>query len=207
METVQESVRARIGAAGRGKVFTPKDFLDLGERAAIDQALSRLARSGHLQRIGRGLYHYPRVNPRLRILVSPDLDEIAEAIGRQTGSRLVPSGAVAANRLGLSSQVPARPVYLSDGRTRRVRVGSVEFHIKHVAPKELPAGSRTSAMIFQALRHMGRESVDAQLIRSLRTSLSAKQRRQLMEDARYTTDWIARAARLIAREKPRKSRG
>jgi hypothetical protein len=133
------------------------------------------------------------------IPVAPDIDAIAEAIGRRTGSQLVPSGAVAANRLGLSTQVPAKPVYLSDGRTRRIRVGRIEFQIKHVTPKELPAGSRTSAMIFQALRHMGKESVNDQLIARIRAALSVQQRRQLEADARYTTDWIAGVARRIAR--------
>lgn len=195
---VQEIILDRIRALGRGSVVTPKDFLDVGGRAAIDQALSRLARAGDLQRLGRGLYYYPRVNPRLRIAVAPDIERVAEAIGRQTGSRLVPSGAVAANRLGLSTQVPAKIVYLSDGRSRRIRLGSVELHIKHVTPKELPVGRRTSAMVFQALRHIGKDAVSEQVIRRVRSVLSTGQRRELLADARYTTDWIRKAAGLIA---------
>jgi len=119
MSTIQDTILDRIRGQGRGKVFTPKDFLDLGSRDAADQSLSRLVRGGEVQRLGRGLYHYPRINERLGIPLGPDFDEIAEALARQTGSRVVPSGAVAANRLGLSTQVPAKPVYLTDGRTRR----------------------------------------------------------------------------------------
>jgi hypothetical protein len=198
MSSVQDAIRDRIRATGRGKAFTPKDFRDLGSREAVDQALSRLTGAGELQRLGRGLYHFPRMNRRLGIPVAPDIGEIAEAIGRQTGSRLVPSGAVAANRLGLSTQVPAKPVYLSDGRTRRVQVGRTELHIKHVAPKELPTGSRTSAMVFQALRYLGKEAVDEKVIAKVRTTLSASQRRELLDDARYTTEWIAAAVNRIA---------
>lgn len=121
--TIQDDILDRIRGNDRGKVFTPKDFLDLGSRDAADQSLSRLVRSGEIERLGRGLYHYPRVNERLGIPIGPDPDEIAEALGRQTGSRVLPSGAVAANRLGLSTQVPAKPVYLTDGRTRQVRIG------------------------------------------------------------------------------------
>lgn len=117
MSTIQNTILDRIRRQGRGKVFTPKDFLDLGSRDAADQSLSRLAKAGEIQRLGRGLYHYPLINERLGISLSPDLDEIAEALARQTGSKVVPSGAVAANRLGLSTQVPAKPVYLTDGRT------------------------------------------------------------------------------------------
>src|SRR5436305_379509 len=143
MTTVQEQILDRIRHQGRGKVFTTKDFFDLGSREAIDQALSRLAKAGDVQRLGRGLYHYPQRNLRLGIALPPDADEIAGALARRTGSRIAPSGAMAANRLGLSTQVPARPVYLTDGRTREVRVGNLVFVIKHVAPKELPAGSGT----------------------------------------------------------------
>src|SRR3954467_8197709 len=122
MDTDHPDIRNRIKLAGPGKVFTPKDFLDLASRDATDQALSRLVRQGLLQRLGRGLYYSPRRNDALGVDVPPDLDEIADAVGRQTGSRLAPSGAVAANRLGLSTQLPAKPVYFSDGRTRQVRV-------------------------------------------------------------------------------------
>lgn len=198
MDTVQQAILGRIRTAGRDQVFTPKDFLDTGTRYATDQALSRLVRSGDIQRLGRGLYYYPRMNPRLKIPIPPDVDQVAQAIGRRTGSRMVPSGAVAANLFGLSTQVPAKFLYLSDGRSRRLRVGKIEIQIKHVAPKELPAGGQSSAMVFQALRYLGREAVGAQVVSRLRAVLPAKEKRELVRDARYTTDWIADVARQIA---------
>ena len=201
MNTIQDDILDRIRRIDRGKVFTPKDFLDLGSRDAADQSLSRLVRSGAIQRLGRGLYHYPRVNERLGIPIGPDPDEIAEALGRQTGSRVLPSGAAAANRLGLSTQVPAKPVYLTDGRTRQVRIGRMVFQIRHAAPKELSTASRTSAMVFQALRHLGRAAVDEQVIARLRRALSSDQRQELLRDARYTTDWIAAVVRQVAQDK------
>jgi hypothetical protein len=200
MNTIQDAVLDRIRKQGRGKVFIPKDFLDLGSRDAADQSLSRLVKSGDILRLGRGLYHYPQMNERLGIPLGPDLDEIASALARQTGSRVVPSGAVAANRLGLSTQVPAKPVYLTDGRTRQVRIGSTTIQLRHAAPKELPVGSRTSAMVFQALRHLGQAAVDDQAVARLRRALSPTQRQELLQDARYTTDWIAAVVRQIAHD-------
>lgn len=202
MLAVQDQILDRIHSAGRGKVFTSKDFLDLGSRDAIDQALSRLARTGEIQRLGRGLYHFPQMNERLGISLNPDADEIAEALARQTGSRIAPSGAMAANRLGLSTQVPAKPVYLTDGRTRQLRVGNLVFVMRHTPPKELPLGSRISAMVFQALRHLGRSAVDSQAISRLRRTLSLQQKGELLRDSRYTTDWIADVVRQVANEKP-----
>ena len=197
MNTIQDDILDRIRGQGRGKVFTPKDFLDLGSRDAADQSLSRLVKGGEIQRLGRGLYHFPRINERLGIPIGPDLDEIAEALARQTGSRVVPSGAVAANRLGLSTQVPAKPVYLTDGRTREVKIGGTTFQLRHAAPKEFPVGCRTSAMVFQALRHLGQVAVDNQVLAQLRRALSADQLKELLRDARYTTDWIGAVVRQI----------
>ena len=199
MNSIQDAILARIRRQCRGKVFIPKDFLDLGSRDAADKSLSRLVTNGDIRRLGRGVYHYPEINDRLKIPVAPDPDEIAAALGRQTGSRIIPSGAVAANRLGLSTQVPAKIVYLTDGRTCQVRIGKMVFHLRHVAPKDLPTGSRTSAMVFQALRYIGQAGIDDKVIDQLRRCLSAKQLRQLLRDTRYTTDWIAAVARQIGR--------
>jgi hypothetical protein len=200
MHTVQLRVQDRIRAKGRGNVFASKDFLDLGGRDAVDQALSRLAKAGELRRLGRGLYYYPRTNQRLGLELPPDPDEIASALARRTGTRVAPSGALAANRFGLTTQVPAKPVYLTDGRTRRVRAGDTVFLIQHVPAKDLPAGSPTSAVVFQALRHVGREAVDDQVLSRLRRVLSAKDRQRLLRDSRYTTGWIADVVRKVATE-------
>src|SRR5713226_9287020 len=198
--SIPDTIVDRLRRQGRGKVFTPKDFLDIGSRDAVDQALSRLARAETVQRLGRGLYCYPKINKRLGIAIPPDVDEIADALARQTGSRIAPSGATAANRLGLSTQVPAKPVYLTDGRSRQVRVGNVVVVMKHVAPKELPVGNRTSATVLQALRHLGKDGVDATVVSRIRKALSPRKRSQLLRDARYTTDWIAEVVRKLAED-------
>ncbi len=188
----------RLRRYGRGKVFTPKDFLDIGSRDAVDKTLSRLASAGTIQRFGRGLYSYPKINKRLGIAVPPDVDDVADAVARQTGSRIVPSGATAANVLGLSTQLPAKPVYLTDGRSRQVRSGNVVITLKHASPKEMPVGNRTSAIVLQALRHLGKDSIDASVLSKIRQALSPRHRSQLLHDARYTTDWMAEAVRKIA---------
>lgn len=182
---------------GSGKVHTSKDFLGLGSRAAVDQAFSRLVRRGAVKRLGRGLYYVPCFNPRLGIEVTPGLDRIAEALARKTGSRIVPTGAVAANRLGLSTQVPAKPIYLTDGRTRTTRVGNAVLVLKHVSPKDLPWGHPLSAMVFQGLRYMGKNHIDDRAIARLRRSLSPEYRRRLLADAKYATDWVADVVRKV----------
>lgn len=195
--TIQDKITDRLRRRGRGNVFTPKDFLDIGSRMAVDQGLSRMAKAGIVERLGRGLYCFPKINKRLGIAVPPDVDDIADALARQTGSRIAPSGATAANQLGLTTQVPAKPTYLTDGRSRQVKVRDFVIVLKHVAPKELPVGNRTSATVLQALRHLGKDSVDARVLSTIRKAITSKHRSRLLQDARYTTDWIADAVRKI----------
>ncbi|MBY0228675.1 MAG: hypothetical protein K2W96_05280 [Gemmataceae bacterium] len=194
METVQSKVMGRIRRKP-GRVFISKDFLDLGSREAVDQALSRLARDGRVRRLGRGLYDVPRVNALLGIALGPEADEVADAAARQTGNRVVPSGAVAANRLGLTTQVPAKPVYLTDGRTRTIRAGGLVLTVRHAAAKELPPGDRTAAMVIQALRHLGREAVDGEAVARLRKAVPPEQARHVLRDTRYAAEWINEVVR------------
>jgi hypothetical protein len=198
MTTSHPHILARIAQQEPGAAFTPKDFLDIATRDATDQTLKRLVAAGVLLRIGRGLYAKPRFNGALGVNIPPDLDEVADAIGRQSGSRVVPSGAVAANRLGISTQVPAKLLYLSDGRSREVRVGNYTIQIKHVPPKELPVGNKMSAMVFQALRFLGRDAITDQEIQTIRAAMSPADRQKLLDDAKYTTGWICECVRKIA---------
>ena len=197
MEKDHPEILDRILQAEPGQVFTPKDFLDISSRDATDQALSRLVRRKTIQRLGRGLYCRPRRNNTIGIDVPPGLDEIANAVGRQTGSRVTPSGAVAANLLGLSTQVPARPVYLTDGRSRNVRVGNYTLQIKHAPPKDLAAGNRKSSLVFQALRFLGKDAITDEVVRTIHYALTPDDRKQLLSDAQYATDWVCDAAQKI----------
>jgi len=196
-DTTQTKLLVRMRRLGWNKVHTSKDFLDLGSRAAVDQALSRLVQRRAVKRLGRGLYYVPRFNPRLGIEVTPGMDAIAQTLARQTGSRIVPTGAVAANLLGLSTQVPAKPIYLTDGRTRTVRVGNAVLVLKHAPPKDLPWGHPLSALVFQGLLHLGKSAMTDETIARLRRRLSPADRRKLLKDAQYVTDWVADVVRKV----------
>jgi len=186
--TAQKALR-RIRAKRYGWVFTPKDFLDLGSRAAVDQALSRLARTGTIRRLGRGLYDYPRVRPGLGRL-SPAPDAVARAAARKTDSRLQVSGARAANALGLSTQVPARLVYLTDGRSRCIQFGNQTVELRRAAPRRLVGAGKVSGTVFQALRYLGKDGVDDVVIRRLRRALSQADKHTLRRDVAYVADWM-----------------
>lgn len=195
---VQDQIIGRVRGNARRRVVTAHDFIDLASRSAVDQALSRLAKAGKLQRLRRGLYLYPRTNKRLGITVPPDIDDVASALARQTGDRIALSGAMAANKLGLSTQVPAKPVFVTDGRARSIKFGNSVIAMKHVAPRKLSAVSPMSVTVFQALRHIGKGQVTPAVVNQLRRALPADARRQLLRDARFASSWVADVARRIA---------
>lgn len=198
MSTTQQKIEARVLRSEPGSVFTPKDFLNLGKRGAVDVALSKLTSAGIIRRIARGLYEYPRTSTTLGGPLSPDPDQVARAIARKLRWRIVPHGALAANMLGLSTQVPARITYLSDGPTRRVPMGRQTILFKHARPKEMAVESPTSAVVIQALRYLGRDGVDRRTIKQLRNRLSKAECRKFLRDARFSADWIYGIAREVA---------
>jgi len=189
MYSIMHQILARIRAAGRGSVLTPKQFLDIGSRAAVDQTLSRLVRRGVLQRIGRGLYHYPKRSARLGDL-APAPDAVARAYARKTGSTLQVSGAQAANALGLSTQVPARTTFVTDGATRQLRFGNQVIFLRRAAPRRLMGAGTPWGTALQALAYLGKSGVDASVIRRLKHTLSAGHRRALGRHADAAPDWM-----------------
>lgn len=178
--------RARAG--GRGYVFTPSDLLDMAARAAVDQALSRLVKSGRLRRLARGLYDYPKVHPKLGQL-SPTPDDVARALARETGSRAQIAGAHAANALGLSTQVPAKSLFLTDGPSRRVVLGKRVVDLRHASPKHLIAPGSPAGTVVQALRHVGAvRAADVAQLAARR--LSADDKRLLLSKAAQAPAWM-----------------
>ncbi|GLQ22564.1 hypothetical protein GCM10007853_04380 [Algimonas ampicilliniresistens] len=148
------TIRSRIQRKDRGSVFTPSDFLAVGSRTSIDKALSRLAQDGLIRRLSQGVYDYPKISPRFGPL-SPNLDDVADAIVRKDGHKLQIPPSRAANLLGLTNQVLANSVYLTNGRTRTRQVGQTSITLKQAAPKNLVAAGTTAGTVFQALRYVG----------------------------------------------------
>jgi hypothetical protein len=198
MQTKHNQIVARIEQLGLGKAFSAKDFLDIASRTMIDVTLASLAPSGKIRRIKRGLYDMPRINAALGGELSPDIDEAAQAIARRQRWKIVPEGAWAANLLGLSTQVPAKIIYLTDGPNNEVLIGRRSIHFKHARPKAMAGLEGKFALVVQALRYLGKEGVSTREIQTLRTALSPAEKRRLVKDARFGVDWIYEVAKKIA---------
>ena len=198
-QSIDSKILLRIRAAGAEHVFTPRHFLDLGGRGAVDKALSRHAKAGTLRKLARGLYDLPRTHPRLGVLPASS-DAIANALKGRDAIRLQPSGAYAANMLGLSDQVPVRLVFLTDGPTRRVTIGKQEILLKQTTPRNMATAGRASGLVIQALRWLGQRHIDDKLIAKLRRNLKPQDRANLLQDAHLAPAWIGDIFHQLAKD-------
>ncbi|OQY43496.1 MAG: hypothetical protein B6240_12340 [Desulfobacteraceae bacterium 4572_87] len=149
-QSIDNKIRNRIYGHGKGWAFTPAHFSDLGSRDAVASALKRYRQSGLIRQLARGFYDYPATDPELGILAPPP-DVLARALAGRDAVRLQPSGAYAANLLGLSTQMPMKIVYLTDGRSRTVEVGKKQIILKQTTPRNMATTGKISGLVIQAL--------------------------------------------------------
>lgn len=199
MQAIEQKILSRIYGRGRGWAFTKTDFIaDFGE-ANIHKAFSTLAQSGTIRRVCVGVYDYPRQSQLLGQL-SPDIDQVAQALARKFNWRIQASGDTALNLLGLSTQVPGKWLYLSDGPGRRYEIGEQELIFRKSALKDTGFSLRESGLLVQAIKALGKEHIDAVVIKKLRQSIDPKRRTRLLQDTRMVTSWIYEIIKRICQE-------
>lgn len=194
--------RARAQTAHRTRmVFTARDFLDFGGRAAVDQALSRLTRAKALRRVGRGMYDIPKVNPILKKPAAADIGAVVDAIARRDDITIVPSGLASANKLGLTNAVPARNDYLTDGASRTLKVGNRVVRLRHANPKLVALKDRPSGNVVRALHWLGRDvASDDKMVSKLRDQLTSDVKQDLARARPLLTGWTAKVADRVLAE-------
>jgi hypothetical protein len=193
MQSTYNKIISRIYGHGKGWTFSKKDFSDLGSRGAIDIALHRLNDAKIIRRIARGLYDYPIYSELLKQQLSPDLNQIAKALSRKYGWTICPDGETALNLLGLSTQVPARITYLSNGATKQIQIGNQRIYFKNTNLKETQLKDDKSTLIVQALKALGKERIDDNIISSIKKQLTQEDKKRTLKNTKYITDWIYEA--------------
>lgn len=178
-----------------GTALSAKNLLHLGNRAAVDQALSRLHERGELIRAGRGVY-LKAIKSRFGTR-PPTVEQAVEAVAHQRGEVIVSSGAAAANALGLTTQVPVRSIYLTSGRSRTMNVGSQKVELKHVPRWQLSLASRPAGVAVRALAWLGPERADEALL-NIRRKLPAEAFNELVAAAPQFPTWLARSVGKVA---------
>lgn len=188
MKTLSTRILAEVAALPEATPIYAKALLHLGNRAAVDQALSRLVRRGQLLRAGRGLYVRP-VETRFGSR-APGVEVVLQALQANTGETITPSGATAANRLGLTTQVPVRTVYLTSGPSRRLRFGAQTVELRHAPRWQLALPGRPAGEVIRALSWTGRER-GAELTSQLSRTMSAQTTQELSSARGRMPTWMA----------------
>lgn len=189
MSAVTDKIMKRVRGKGRGWAFTPKDFIDFGTRGSVDMALSRLAKAGKIRRVGRGVYDFPKLHDRLGML-SPNADSLAHAVARKNGGRIGPAGATAVNRLGLSTQVPVKTSYTTDGPSRTKKIGGRTLSLKRARAPLLDNASDGANTVLQAIAHFGKDDMDGGAIRQFADRLNDDDMQALIKARPQMTGWM-----------------
>lgn len=190
--TTSETIRYRIASFAPGEVFTSRDFLGLGTRAAIDQALARLVKAGQIDRVARGIFIRSKEN-RYVGKVPPSPAAVVAAIAKHQGAQVEVHGAEAARYFGLSTQVPVRPIFSTTGNPRRFKMGNLEVTMRAQRPRKLQLAGTLAGKALAALWYLGKGQVDTQVLANIRRQLPPAEFDALVASAPHMPGWMADA--------------
>ena len=186
---IETQIKRRIRSHGRGWCFTPQDHSDLGPNTAIRKALSRMVREGFIRRLAHGVYDYPRKHKVLGLL-PPSIEAVAKAISKRDHLSIHPSGAFAANLLGLSEQIPGKVIFLIEGHSRKLKIGKNEIILKKTSPRNMAMANTKTGLVVEGLRHVGKQNINESVIRKVHSRLTRSDLKDLRNNSRYAPLWI-----------------
>jgi len=185
--SVMKQVRQYVSRLPKGKPVPTASFMKFGTRAAVDQALSRLVKEGYLTRVGRGLYVRPKVSPYVG-KVPPRVMEVVRA---KAGNATVQvNGAEAARKLGLSTQVTTKAIFLTNGPSKHFNVGELEVTLKHVASRKLLLAGRPAGLAISAFWYLGKNKLNAEIVEKVRTFLPPEEFAALRNELPSMPIWM-----------------
>ena len=186
-----DSVFYFISGHGRGWAFSSNDLIKKFERQQIDNVLSDLVKAKKIRRVSRGIYDYPKYSELLQKELSPDIEQVAQAIGRKFNWRIEVSGESALNILNLSTQIQAKYIYLSDGPNKSYKLfNDVEIEFKKSVLKDIGFRYKESSLIVQALKSLGKEHITDEIIEKIKEQIEPKMHEKILKDTQSTTVWV-----------------
>ncbi len=189
-----------IAGHGRGWAFSASDLLEKFSRSQADNLLSELVKQGRIRRVARGIYDYPKYSELLQKTLSPDIDQVARAYARKFNWRIEVSGESALNMLGLSTQVVARYVYLSDGPNKSYDIMGTTLEFKKSSLKNIGFKYKESSLIVQALKALGQENITPDTIKKIRDQIDEKMYGKILKDTKTATTWIYETIKEICKK-------
>lgn len=187
--SIVEMIKIRILDHGLGWCFTPIHFQDLGSDTAIRKALSRLQKQKFIRRLAKGIYDRPKVHDLLGT-IPPDLTDVAKAIAEKNGVQIQPAGAHAANLVGLSTQVPARMIFLTEGPSKKIKIGNREIIFKKTTNKVMYAAGTREGLVIEAMKNLGKDHIDQIACARIKKILKDSSENEIREKMKFAPAWI-----------------
>ena len=187
--TIEYEIFNKMKQNRRGKIYFTNDFAALGNYKACSKALERLVNQGEIMRVCRGIYAIPKTSEFFG-KVTPSIDEIINAIVKRDNARIIPTGLFAENMLGLSTQVPMKIMYLTDGSPRKIMIGKVSVIFRKTSPKNLAAKGKLSTLVIQALKSIRKDRISDQEIEKVVDILKKENPKYLEHDIKFAPQWI-----------------
>lgn len=195
--SVKDKIVNRIQQLLPGTILFAQDFVQDGSSEAVRQQLRRLVEAGVLKRLSQGVYVIPKKLGKHGYLL-PTAEEIAMAIARRDKSRIIPTGEVALWKLGLTTQVPLKYVYLTDGPSRVIKIEETEgktrytITFKHASPKNFASKGKISSQVIQALKAIGEKNLTETTLDKINALIMRENLDDLNHDLTVAPAWISK---------------
>ncbi|GHT25125.1 hypothetical protein FACS189430_11290 [Bacteroidia bacterium] len=186
---IEYKIFERMKKAKRGVVFFASDFATYGDSKSCNKALERLTKQEKIMRVARGIYTIPQKG-LFSNRIPPDVNVIAAALARKDKARIIPTGLFALNALGLSTQVPMKVVYLTDGTPRKLKIGKATLILKKTTAKNVATYGKISGLVIQALKAIGKGKVEDEEEKKMIALLQKENKEHLANDIKLATGWI-----------------
>ncbi len=191
MKSIDDKILAKINRKKAGHIFIYKDFAGLGKASAIRVALHRLVKKGVIQRLIPGLFVIPQSSKILNQEIMPDIESIAQAIARRDNAKIIPTGIYALYTLGISTQIPLNPVFLTDAKDRHIKIGNTLIRFKKANPKKLALKGKISRLAILAMMEIGKNNLSQSDIKKIIALLKKEDIKHLKHDLALAPQWIA----------------
>ena len=199
-QTVELNIIYRIYGHGRGWAFSKTDFIMEHPEGSVNQALSSLVKAGKIRRVLRGIYDYPRYSEFLKKDMPPDIDQVAQALARKFNWRIQPTGNAALNKFGLSTQVPGRWIYLSDGPDRQYDMATDSLVFRNTSTKNIGFKTPESGLLVQAITALGKNQVTPSVVSSIQAQIPTSKFAKILKETRSATTWVYDTIKKVCKE-------
>ena len=190
MQSFEKQIEIYLESRRKGKIYFTSDFRNIVPESAIRMAMSRLVKSKTLIRLAQGIFYYPKIDRKTGITLLPSIEDIAETLAKRDKARIVPTGAYAMNKLGLSTQVPMKIVFLTDNVPRKVKIGRTWITFQKAATKNFAYKSYVTMLASFALSEIGKDNVTPQDVAMIASTLLQEDENKIRKDLALTPAWI-----------------